>query len=147
MQLFLPVTLWEETKSHLYSSCSIEDKVSSLYSINPHDLRIGSEIVGSIGHSSFGLALRARIGALGQNPVKSYWILNGSSSNKYFLNLWRQHFDSYLDVSLSEQKAIENSLWNIVESIQTVRTFDGYLDLVSAHNKYALAWEEESLPP
>ena len=139
---------WSDTKKLLHSSVQLEDKAASFHNVDPLNLRIiGSEIVNSIGHTSFGLALRARMSIMGQNPVQNYWVLGGSCSNNYFLGMWNKYFQSILDVTQSEQLAIERSLWPLVESIQTVRTLDGSLDLVSAHNKYAMAWDEQAYPP
>jgi len=138
---------WERAVGFLKNADEVEDTAARALGFDPLEMRIiGRQIIGSIGHMSFGLALRARMSMLQENPVNSYWVFAGHAANSAYLNYWKRYFQ-VLDLAAAEGAAMEWSLWPIVESIQTVRTKTGPMDLVSAHNKFAIEWERRGLPP
>lgn len=138
---------WESTKALLLSADVIEDRAAILNGLDSFDARlIGRNILGSIGHMSFGLALRARIQVLGDASVKKYITIGSSSANDHFLGYWTKYFN-HLDCNSLGSEAFEDAIWPILESIQTVRTKNGNFDLNAAHNWYAYEWERLAMPP
>ena len=138
---------WSTTVALLHEADRIEDESAFKMGLDPLALRIlGTQITGSIGHTSFGLAIRARMAQLSLNPVSSYWMLPAQVANRPYLDYWRAYFP-VVEMPASESVLLERALWPIVESIQTVRMRDGNLDLVTAHNFLVKEWELQKKDP
>jgi putative glycosyltransferase (TIGR04372 family) len=102
--------------------------------------------LGSIGHMSFGLAMRARMQVLGDAPVGRYFTVGSDTANDHLLRYWGKYF-THLDCTRLACRGLEETMWPLLESIQTLRTKHGNLDYVSAHNRYSLEYERLGMPP
>jgi len=83
---------------------------------------------------------------LGDNPVRDYWLLSGHTANSSYLRYWNTYFD-LVNMSRPQMRGLEGSMWPLLESIQTVRSRSGSMDLVSAHNHYTMEWERLGREP
>ena len=139
---------WDTAKSEFLKADRLEDEASKHLNIDPLDIRfLGGNLTSSIGHTSFGFSLRAKMTALSSNPVKRYWILPHSDSNYTYLKYWESKFHT-LDISPRKLEALQQNFWFLQESISSVRTSETEsMDLISAHNYYSLEWEKQSRPP
>ena len=138
---------WEQTKLLLLEADKIEDHAAVLAGFDSMPARlIGKNILGSIGHMSFGLALRARIQLLDDAIAPHYLMLGTDTANDQFMSYWKKYFN-HLDCNPLACEGVEEALWPILESIQTVRTKKGNLTLNAAHNWYAREWERLKRPP
>jgi putative glycosyltransferase (TIGR04372 family) len=126
----------------------LEDKAAELLQIDPLKIRIlGRNMTSSIGHTSFGFSLRAKMMALSVNPVQKYLVLPQRDSNFEYLNYWESVFQT-LYINPRKSADLEQSFWFLQESINTVRISDSESqDLISAHNFYSLEWEKQERKP
>jgi len=139
---------WPTTVEFLSRADSIEDEAACKIGLDPYIFRIvGRQIIGSIGHMAFGLSLRARMCMLKKSPVQTYLILPAHAANISYLEYWSSYFPHILKIDDKNCKLLENIFWPIAESIQSVRTTDGTLDLVTAHNTYSRTCDSLALPP
>ena len=137
---------WEGAKTCLLQADAIQDSARKKMGFSDSTLRyIGTNITGSIGHIAISLGLRSRVRIL-ENLANDFLIVTPKSANDAFLDLWRDYFP-ILRVSRPDSIAIERNFWPLFEHVQTVKTEGGVSDLISAHNKYARAFEEAGLPP
>lgn len=139
---------WKLGVNQILEADRVENKAAQVMNIDPLALRIiGSNITSSIGHSSFGLNLRAKMRALSCNPVKKYLIFPQKESNLAYLQYWKPYFN-ILDWDARRTIEWERSLWFLLESISSVRTSPNESqDLITAHNLFSLEWEKQNRKP
>jgi len=136
--------LWKLGINKILEADRVEDDAARLLNLDPLKLRIlGSNITSSIGHSSFGLNLRAKMLTLSSNPVSRYLVFPQKESNLPYLKYWDQFFN-ILDWDPRKTIELERSFWFLLESISSVRVTSTHsVDLISAHNSFSLEWEKQ----
>ena len=143
---FYHASNWVGAKACLIKADEIQDFARKKMGVSDNALRyIGTNITGSIGHIAISLGLRAKIRLI-ENSNSEFLIITPKSANDAFLELWRNYFP-ILRVSHSDSLTIEKNFWPSFEHVQTAKTQTGVADLISAHNKYARAFEEKGFPP
>jgi len=131
---------WSSARLKLESADQIQEEAASKLTSQGENLRfIGTSITGSIGHMAIAMGIRARMRILGESK-QNYLVISSKSANDSLLHLWQKYFP-VLSVSNSDAAAIERNFWPLFDHVQTVKTSTGVTDLISAHNRFARAYE------
>jgi len=126
---------WELSNTFLYEADDLEDNYAKRLGFDPLGFRlIGSNLLESIGHTFAGLSMRASMIQLGESPVREYWIMD--SKKRSHADYWKEYFP-IVEVSDTARIVMEQALWPILESIQTVRTKNGSIEHRFVHNTFA----------
>ena len=138
---------WEFSNTLLYQADDIEDYYGKSLGFDPLDFRIiGSNLLESIGHTFAGLSMRATMMELGESPVRRYWVLDSQKQKQSHTDYWKKYFQ-VVRVSETARIVMEQSLWPLMESIQTVRTRSGSVEHRFVHNTFAKLRETKIKEP
>lgn len=131
---------WSSARSKLEIADQVQEEAARRIAGESTRLRfLGSSITNHIGHMAISMGTRARLRILGES-TQSFLVISSRSANDSLLESWEKFFP-VLRVSNTDASIIESNLWPLFDHVQTVRTSKGVLDLITAHNRYARAYE------